>query len=381
MTPSDPCEPLAKLVDRLNEQLDALCSQSQEHLFLQSLIDVPSLTDVTRTMLKDAERRLANCRRHPVPPSNRPFLVTLTDPNRPRHIMETHQAQARTTLCRRVTAYAGLGVFALSLGYALYENRVAQSLAAQNEQELASLTAARSQLNNLKGAIKALQVRPGLPTARATDAIIIHPTASHRQPIDGSGLKQVRLPLHTQRKVIEERPSDLSAMRGNLKTARTELTGSIAGTPDELAPSQRKGEHNNYEFDIDKSKQFQEEGSLGIRLKKADTQHQYADLELTVKDHNLSQKHVNLYQPVTFYMPDSSQPVEVVIDNISKDHIHGYVRAAEYPQPEPALKSSNAPNPVLQFRSVAAERPRAGARWHGFSVNKILSRVKLRSDS
>jgi hypothetical protein len=271
-------------------------------------------------------------------------------------------------------------VLALSLGYALYEDRVAQSLVAQNEQELASFNTTRSQLDSLQARIKALDPRPALPSTPAADTIIVHPTGSHHQSTDGSGLKERKLPLRTQRKVIEERHSDLSATHSNLKKARTEPTGSTAGTPDEVALSQRSGEHNYHEFDIDKSKQFQKEGPLGIRLKKADTKHQYADLELMVNDQNLSQKHVNLYQPVTFYRPDGSQPVEVVIDNISNDHIHGYVRAPEYRQSEPTSRSSNTSNTAPQFRPVAAERQRAGARWHGFSVNKILSRLKLHSD-
>jgi hypothetical protein len=81
-----------------------------------------------------------------------------------------------------------------------------------------------------------------------------------------------------------------------------------------------------------------------------------------------------------FYKPDSSQPVEVVIDTIRNDHIHGYVTAPEYRQSEPTSRSSNTPNTATQSRSVAAERQRAGARSRGFSVNKILSRLKLRSD-
>jgi hypothetical protein len=160
----------------------------------------------------------------------------------------------------------------------------------------------------------------------------------------------------------------------------TELTDSSAWLPNELTILQSKGEHSYYEFDIDKSKQFQKEGPLGIRLKKANTKQHYADLELMFEDQNLSQKHVNLYQTVMFYGSDSSQFVEVVINNISKDHIHGYVRAPEYRQSGLASRSSNIPNPAPQARSVGSERQRAAVHWHGFSVNKIISRVRLRSD-
>ncbi len=55
---------------------------------------------------------------------------------------------------------------------------------------------------------------------------------------------------------------------------------------------------------------------------------------LMVDDRNLQQKHVNLYQPAMFYEPDSAQPIEIVINEISKDHIHGYVSAPRYRKSE-----------------------------------------------
>jgi hypothetical protein len=269
----------------------------------------------------------------------------------------------------------------LSLGYGLHEDRVAQSLAAQNEQEFAFLNATRSQVDSLTTRVNALVVRPELPPAPTADATMVHQTASNSQLTEGPGLKHLQSPVHTQRKITEQKGSDPSVTHGDLKSVHTELTGSIARAQDELAVLQRQGEHSYYEFDIDKSKQFQKEGPLGIRLKKANTKQHYADLELMFEDQSLSQKHVNPYQPVMFYRPDSSQAVEVVISNISKDHIHGYVTAPEYRHSELASRSSNTPNPTPELRSVTSERQRAGARWHGFSVNKILSRVRLRSDS
>jgi hypothetical protein len=42
-----------------------------------------------------------------------------------------------------------------------------------------------------------------------------------------------------------------------------------------------------------------------------------------------------------FYTPDSPQPVQLVINGIGKDHIHGYVSAPKYSQSELA-KMTNA---------------------------------------
>jgi len=95
-------------------------------------------------------------------------------------------------------------------------------------------------------------------------------------------------------------------------------------------------------------------------LKKANTKQQYADLELMVNDQSLSQKHVNLYQPVMFYTPDTSQPVEIVIDAISKDQIRGYVRTSEDRRSEPALRSNNTPQPC---NPIEVSRQRTPTCW------------------
>lgn len=149
--------------------------------------------------------------------------------------------------------------------------------------------------------------------------------------------------LDQQGKAIADTRSQLESTRGDLSNTRTELTGSIARTHDELVLLQKKGERNYFEFDIAKSKEFQREGQFSIRLRKANTKHQSADLDLIVEDRKLSQKHVNLYRPVMFYTPDSTQPAELVINDISQDHIHGYVSSPKFRQSELAsIPNANA---------------------------------------
>jgi len=149
----------------------------------------------------------------------------------------------------------------------------------------------------------------------------------------------------------------LAGTQGDLVNTRTELSGSIAHTHDELVLLEKKGERNYVEFDIAKSKQFRRAGPLELRLKKANSKHDFADLDLLVDDRNLTQKHVNLYQPVLFSTPDSPQPVEVVINSIAKDHIHGYVAAPKYRQSELASMSNTAENSAQQSPSQANQQP------------------------
>lgn len=240
---------------------------------------------------------------------------------------------------------AGLGAAAmLGLGglgiYAGHEHHAVAQAATQNEQMAAALSSTRSEIDQLNSKINTLnalveksseqEVPPARVVAPAPKPVV------HRRPVEDSRYKKLQAQVDAQGKAIDETRSDLS-------NTRTELTGSIARTHDQLVLLQKKGERNYYEFDINKSKQFSYEGPVGVRLRKASTKHDFADLQLMLDDRSLTQKHVNIYQPVMFYTPDMPQPVELVINSISKDHIHGYVSAPKYRQSElAAMQTANA---------------------------------------
>ena len=244
----------------------------------------------------------------------------------------------------RIGAIAAVVVAGGSIGgYAVHEHNAAKTLAAQNAQMTAALSANQSALNDLTAKVNALAARSEAPAAPPTPSIAPTPArpAASAKPSAGTPrrhgvdrLKKLQSQIDAQGKEIEETRNDLASTRGDLDNTRTELTGSIARTHDELVVLQKRGERNYFEFDISKSKEFQHNGPFGIRLKKANVKHQYADLELMVDDRNLSQKHVNLYQPVMFYTPDTPQAAEVVINEVTKDHIHGYVSAPKYKKSE-----------------------------------------------
>jgi len=238
---------------------------------------------------------------------------------------------------------AGLGASAmLALGglgvYADHQHNVATDLAAQNQQMSAALSSNRNQIEELNGKVNALvanaqaQAVPALAPARA--AYSAPKAVVHRKAAEDSRLKKLQSQVDAQGKAIDDTRNQLAGTRDDLSNTRTELTGSIARTHDEIVMLQKKGERNYYEFDVAKSKQFNFQGPVGVRLRKANVKHDYADLELMLDDRSLSQKHVNIYQPVMFYMPDTPQPIELVINSISKDHIHGYVSAPKYRQSE-----------------------------------------------
>ena len=251
---------------------------------------------------------------------------------------------------KRLAIYAVVTLIGLAMGgYAIHEHSTAQELAAENAQQSAALNTTQRQLSDLAtrvnelAAVNAAQASLSAPPAAQAlaPAATSKKTASKSRAKVDSRYKKLQSQLDAQNKAIEQNRKDLE---GSLASTRTELSGSIAHTHDELVLLEKKGERSFAEFDLAKTKQFKREGPLEIRLKKANNKHQYADLELMVDDRNLSQKHVNLYQPVMFYTPDSPQAVEIVINEVSKDHIHGYVSAPKYRKSELAAMAAPADN-------------------------------------
>lgn len=262
---------------------------------------------------------------------------------------------------KRLGAYAAIAILGGSLGaYGLYEHNKAQVLESQNAQANATLGETRHELMDLTTKVNTLVARsetqpasaPADADASSRAARVVRPPAAHPVHREDPKYKKMQSQLDAQGKAIEETRSAIDSTRGDLANTRTELTGSIAHTHDELVVLQKKGERNYTEFDIYKSKEFQHKGPFGVRLKKANVKHQYADLELIVDDRNLTQKHVNLFQPVMFYTPDAPQPVEVVINEVSKDHIHGYISASKYGKAELA-SMANTPDASTQTAAAS----------------------------
>ena len=271
-------------------------------------------------------------------------------------MMEDSQVPAGAPVAGRLVAYIAAAVIGVGgIGYAVHEHNSAQTLAAQNQQVTAQnqqmtaqLAATHSELDALSAKVSALSTSVEKPAPAPSRPVAGHRGAphQHRTSAQEARFNKIQSQLDAQGKAIEE-------ANNNLASTRTELSGSIAKTHDELVVLQKKGERNYYEFDLQKSKsglfsfasgcasQFKREGPISLCLRKADTKHGFADLQLMVDDRDLSQKHVNLFQPVMYYQADMPQPVEIVINQIDKDHIHGYVSAPKYKKSELTVASAD----------------------------------------
>ncbi len=164
--------------------------------------------------------------------------------------------------------------------------------------------------------------------------------------------------LAAQQKQLNQTEDEISGTRsdleGKLGSTRDELNGSIARTHDELVALEKRGERSYYEFDLSRTKEFQREGPIQISLRKADSKHQSYDLMMLVDDHQLSKKKVDLYEPIWLHEADQPQPVQIVVNQIDKNHVHGYISAPKYRESELA---SNAAQPSTELNAKPISTP------------------------
>lgn len=114
----------------------------------------------------------------------------------------------------------------------------------------------------------------------------------------------------------------------NLKRATGELDNHaslIATNGKELQALKELGERNYSEFTISKSKKPTRVADVTVELKKADPKHNKFTIAITADDKTVEKKDRNINEPIQFYTSKARQPDEIVVNQVRKDTIVGYL--------------------------------------------------------
>jgi phage shock protein A len=122
--------------------------------------------------------------------------------------------------------------------------------------------------------------------------------------------------------------SQLENTIANLKHAQGDLdshSSLIATNSKELSALRELGERNYAEFTITKSKQFTRVADIMVELKKADPKRHKFTISITADDATVEKKDRNINEPIQFYTKKARQPYEIVVNEVGKDKIVGYL--------------------------------------------------------
>jgi len=122
--------------------------------------------------------------------------------------------------------------------------------------------------------------------------------------------------------------SELNQTLSNLKRVFGELDSHaslIATNSKELDALRALGDRNYFEFRIRKAKQPQKVGDIAVKVKKTDTKRNKYTIELLADDKTVEKKDRTINEPVQFYVAKARQPYELVVNQVNKDEIVGYL--------------------------------------------------------
>lgn len=138
-------------------------------------------------------------------------------------------------------------------------------------------------------------------------------------------LKQAQTATQQQ---LEKTVADLKSTVGDLGVQ----SGLVATNGKELSALKQLGERNYTEFKIAKTKAPEKVGDVQIRLTAVDPKRNKYTITLIADDKTVEKKDKSINEPVQFYLSRAAQPYELVVNQISKDLIIGYVSAPKVQQ-------------------------------------------------
>ena len=122
--------------------------------------------------------------------------------------------------------------------------------------------------------------------------------------------------------------TDLEATKAKLERAIGDLglqSGLIARTRDELEDLKHRGDRNYYEFRLQKGKNPTPVSTVSLQLRKTDAKMNKYTLNVMADDRTIEKKDRTVFEPLQFYTGRDHLLYEVVVNDVEKDQISGYL--------------------------------------------------------
>lgn len=142
--------------------------------------------------------------------------------------------------------------------------------------------------------------------------------------------------------------TDVASTKSDLENTKSQLqrvvgdagvmSGLIATNHSELEELRHRGDRNYYEFTLQKGGQPTLLSTVKLQLKKVDQKHSRYTLNVSADDRNIEKKDKNLDEPVQFYTGKDPVLFELVVNNIDKNKVSGYLST-----PKNAPRGASAP--------------------------------------
>jgi hypothetical protein len=136
-----------------------------------------------------------------------------------------------------------------------------------------------------------------------------------------SDVGDVKTEAATTRTELSDTNADLKRVTGDMGV----MSGLIATNSTELVALRKLGEKDYYEFTLPTTGGPQKVGDIRLALKKADVKRNRFTLDVLADDKRVEKKDKSINEPVQFYTSGAQAPYEVVVNEIRKNQVIGYL--------------------------------------------------------
>lgn len=222
--------------------------------------------------------------------------------------------------------------------------------------EASSLTTAsqRRSVDTLKEELEAARQQANQAAGHAKQEAQAHADQLAKQLADAQAKQQaqvqsqitdVQQQASTANTKIGEVSGDVTAVKTDLGSTKAELdktianlnkvtgdlgvqSGYVATNGKELEALKRLGERNYFQFTLlRKDKQPKRVGDISLKLKSVDKKRNKYTLEVLADDKTVEKRDKGINEPLQFYVAKAKLPYELVVNEVGKDQITGYLAA------------------------------------------------------
>lgn len=120
---------------------------------------------------------------------------------------------------------------------------------------------------------------------------------------------------------LEKTGSDLKRVMGDMGV----MSGLIATNSTQLDALKALGDRDYVQFDLKRTSGKQKVGDIQLALSKADPKHSRFTIDVLADDKMVEKRDRTINEPVQLYLAGNHQPEEIVVNEVKKDEVIGYV--------------------------------------------------------
>jgi multidrug efflux pump subunit AcrA (membrane-fusion protein) len=158
-------------------------------------------------------------------------------------------------------------------------------------------------------------------TGQLTDLQQANTTAAAKIGEISDNVTGVKSDVASTQSELAKTGNDLKRVMGDMGV----MSGLVATNSTRLNALKELGDRDYVEFDLKRTAGRQKVGDMQLILAKADPKHNRFTLQVLADDKTVEKRDRSINEPVQLYLAGNRQPEEIVVNEVKKDEVVGYV--------------------------------------------------------